>query len=290
MNILASLVESLPSSWIRTAGAWRGRSRSLKKLTDWLPALLRHREGRIRHGVGRGLRFNTGHSAVGFLLGTHDPDVQLALEQLLRPGGTVYDIGANVGFTAVLAARLVGPHGLVVCFEPLATNARQIEHNAALNHFDHVHVCQVALGKEDGEAEFVVSASPTWGRLASAGFTPDRAGTTRVPVRRLDTLAAEARLPAPDLIKMDVEGAEADVLAGARGLLAAARPLLVIETHGTNQAVAEALAAHDYHLHVLGRKVALQDAPREVQALCLPAERTDLAGVAEVLTAAKHGA
>jgi FkbM family methyltransferase len=290
MNLLATLVESVPSSWIRTAGALRGRSRSLKKLTDWLPQLLRHREGRIRHGVGRGLRFNTAHSAVGFLLGTHDPEVQFAFEQLLRPGMTVYDVGANVGFTAVLAAQLVGPDGLVVCFEPLPVNARQIEHNATLNHFAHVRVWQVALGNEDGEAEFVVSSSPTWGRLATAGFTPQKIGTTLVSVRRLDGLATEASLPPPDLIKMDVEGGEVDVLAGAAHLLDSARPVLVIETHGTNQAVADALAGHDYRTHVLGSAVALLDAPREVQALCLPAERTDLARMAEVLTRRRRSA
>jgi FkbM family methyltransferase len=202
----------------------------------------------------------------------------------------VYDVGANVGFTSVLAARLVGAEGVVVCFEPLPANARQIEHNARLNHFAHIRVCFVALGKEDGEAEFVLSASPTWGRLATAGFTPEKVGTIRVPIRRLDTFVAEAALPAPDFIKVDVEGAEADVLAGAAQTLATARPVLMIETHGTNQAVADALATHDYQLHVLGRKVALRDAPREVQVLCLPAERTDLLGVAEALTSECQGA
>jgi hypothetical protein len=161
MKDLAPLLRILPSSWIQTAGRLRGRSRTLKRLTDWLPGLLRHREAVIPHGVGRGLRFNAAHSAVGFLLGTHDPEVQQAFAQRLRPGMTVYDIGANVGFTAVLAARLVTAEGRVVCFEPLPDNARHIELNAALNGFAHIAVRRVALGKEDGEAEFVVSTSPT---------------------------------------------------------------------------------------------------------------------------------
>jgi FkbM family methyltransferase len=199
----------------------------------------------------------------------------------------VFDVGANVGFTAVLAARLVTHVGAVDCFEPLPGNARQIQHNASLNQFGHIRVHQVALGKEDSEAEFALSASPTWGRLATAGYTPEKVGTTRVPVRRLDSLVAESGLPAPDLIKMDVEGAEADVLAGATHLLATARPVLLIETHGTNQAVVDALAGFDYQTFVLGSPVALQDAPREVQALCIPAERTDLTDVSGVLTSAK---
>jgi hypothetical protein len=108
-----------------------------------------------------------------------------------------------------------------------------------------------------------------------------------VRVRRLDGLAAEEGLPAPDLIKVDVEGAEGDVLEGAGQILANARPVLLIETHGTNKAVAHVLAGCDYKLHVLGSKVALLDAPPEVQVLCLPAERTDLAGVAEALISMK---
>src|SRR5271156_963002 len=102
-------------------------------MTDWLPAMLKNQEGRIQKGLGRGLRFNAANSAVGFLLGTHDLEVQYTLSRLLRPGMTVYDIGANVGFTAMLAAKQVGPDGKVVCFEPLAANAEQIAQNAKFN-------------------------------------------------------------------------------------------------------------------------------------------------------------
>ena len=112
-------------------------------MTDWLPAMLRNREGRIQKGLGRGLRFNGANSAVGFLLGTHDLEVQHALARLLQPGMTVYDIGANVGFTAVLAAQRVGPQGRVICFEPLSANARQIRHNAVLNGFACMEVREV---------------------------------------------------------------------------------------------------------------------------------------------------
>src|SRR5262245_29606214 len=107
MGILLRLLDRAPASWIRAAGALRGRSSWFKRMTDWLPGMLRNREGRIQKGLGRGLRFNGANSAVGFLLGTHDLEVQYALSRLLRPGMTVYDVGANVGFTAVLAARRV---------------------------------------------------------------------------------------------------------------------------------------------------------------------------------------
>lgn len=284
MTALQTIFRCVPGSWIRRAGMWRGRWRWLKAATDWAPALLRRQEGVIQRGPARGLRFNAGDSAAGFLLGTHDADVQAALATLLRPGMVVYDVGANVGFTAVLAARLVGATGRVVCFEPLPANARQINHNASLNSFSHVAVRQEALGTMDGEAAFKLSAAPTWGMVARAGAAPDaEAGVTRVSVRRLDSVVAEAALPAPDLVKMDVEGAEADVLAGAGRTLAAARPVLLIELHGTNRPVHEALTRLGYAAHVLGSRAGVVESRWDAQVVAVPAGRADLAAAVEPL-------
>ena len=287
MGALLNLLDRVPPNWIRTAGALRGKSAWLKRMTDWLPAMLRNREGRIQKGLGRGLRFNAANSAVGFLLGTHDMEVQYALSRLLQPGMTVYDAGANVGFTAVLAARRVGPEGRVVCFEPLPANARQIRHNAALNGFTCIDVREAALGREDGEAEFLLSESPTWGRLAQTGAAPRQSGAIRVPVRSLDSLAAGGDLPAPAFIKMDVEGAEADALAGGRGLLAAARPVLVIELHHTYQAVVDALAGLDYTIRPLTTTGTVASLDGEFQVLAYPRERVDVEDVCKDLAAGR---
>jgi FkbM family methyltransferase len=272
MGPLLRLLDRLPSSWIQSAAALRGKSRWIKSMTDWLPALLRNREGRIQKGLGRGLRFNGANSAVGFVLGTHDLDVQFVLARLLRPGMTAFDIGANVGFTAVLAARQVGLAGRVVCFEALAANADQIRHNADLNGYQHVAVHCLALGDADGEAEFCVSASPTWGRLAQAGAAPRQTGVIRVPVRRLDSLAAGGALPDPHFIKMDVEGAEAEVLLSGRALLERARPVLVIELHHTYDAVVHALAGLDYQMRPLTRGGDIASTGGEFQVLAYPRE------------------
>jgi FkbM family methyltransferase len=287
MGAFLNLLDRVPPSWIRTAGALRGKSRWLKSATDWLPAMLRNRQGCIQRGLGRGLRFNGANSAVGFLLGTHDMEVQYALSRLLRPGMTVYDAGANVGFTAVLAAHRVAPEGRVVCFEPLPANAGQIRHNAALNGFACVEVRQVALGRQDGDAEFLLSESPTWGRLAQAGAAPRQSGAIRVAVRSLDSLAAEGDLPAPALIKMDVEGAEADALAGGRNLLAAARPVLVVELHHTFQAVVDSLAGLDYMILPLTATGAAPSLDGEFQVLAYPRERSDAEAVRADLAAGR---
>jgi FkbM family methyltransferase len=268
--MLVELMGRMPPSWVRAAGALRGRSRWVRRMTDWVPGLLRNQDGRIKSGLGRGLRFNPGPSAVGFLFGTHDPEVQHVLGRLLHPGMTVYDVGANVGFTAVLAARQVLPGGRVVCFEPLQANADLIHHNARLNGFSDIDVRVEALGRNDGEAEFTLSHSPTWGRLSEAGATPDASGSIRVPVRSLDSLRANEGIAPPDLIKMDVEGAEAEVLAGAVNLLTDARPVLVVELHHTGRAVAAAFAGLPFTLRVLGSEIDVAALDGEGHALAYP--------------------
>lgn len=275
MSLLLRLLKLVPPSWIRAGIALRGRYPLVKRATNWLPDLLRNREGVIQSGLGRGLRFNGGNSAAGFILGTHDTIVQLALSRLLRPGATVYDVGANVGFTAVLAARCVGETGRVVAFEPLPNNAAQIRVNADLNGFARVQVHQVAVGDADGDAEFRVSAAPTWGRLAGAGATPEQCGTTRVPVCRLDTLVASGACPDPHFIKMDVEGAEAAALTGGRSVLTRAMPVMVIELHHTYQAVVGVLSGLDYVIRPLVPGGHLASTDGEFQVLVYPTGHTE---------------
>jgi FkbM family methyltransferase len=279
MGFFLDFVNRMPASWIRTAGAIRGKSRWIKKVTDWVPNILRNQEGTIQKGLGRGLRFNGGNSAVGFVLGTHDTEIQSAFSRLIQPGMTVYDIGANVGFTAMLAAKKVAPTGRVICFEPLAANAEQILRNAALNHFSFVEVRQMALGQTDGEAEFLLSDSPTWGRLAQAGAAPAQSGKLRVPVRSLDSLRANDQLPAVHFIKMDVEGAEADVLLGGKALLRSDRPVLVIELHHTYEAVMKAFEGLDYTVRPLTATGKVASTDDEFQILAYPNDRKDVDSV-----------
>jgi FkbM family methyltransferase len=276
MGVLLELFERVPRSWIRAAGTARGSSRRLKAMTDWLPALLRGSEGRIQRGLGRGLRFNGANSAMGFVLGTHDPEVQYALSRLLKPGMVAYDIGANVGFTAMLAAKRVAPSGRVVCFEPLAEPAAQIAHNARLNDFPFVEVHQVALASSNGDAEFFVSQESTWGRLSQAGPAPQQNGVIHVPMRTLDAYAASEGLPPPEFIKMDVEGVEAEVIAGGKSLLASARPVMVIELHHTYRAVVDALAGLDYVVRPLTSTGQIASTDGEFQILAYPSDRRDV--------------
>lgn len=286
MSLLIQVVGCLPRSWLKAQAAIRSRGDHawFNWVFDWATSHFKHRDGVITRGVGRGLKFNAGDSNAGYLLGITEPETQAAFAALLRPGMTVYDVGANVGFLSMIAARLVGPQGCVVCFEPVPATACQILYNAALNGFTHLFVREEALGREDGQARFLVSAAPTLSRCAAVGHPGQEVGELTVRVRRLDTVTADTGLPKPDLIKIDVEGAEVDVLAGASHTLATApRPLLLIELHGTNEAVARTLAELHYSVLVLGSRVSVMD-PRAWHVIGVPHERTDLTSVLASLT------
>jgi FkbM family methyltransferase len=230
---------------------------------------------KIRRGLGKGLLLDVGDGPVGYLIGDPEPDVNLALGALLGPGLTFYDIGANVGYYTLIGARLVGPAGRVIAFEPAPQNLARLRHNVALNHLGNVAVRVEALGDADGAASFALAADPTQNKLAAQTKASDRiVGRVGVNVRRLDGLIEAEKLPLPDFIKMDIEGGEVKALIGARETLRQSRPALVIELHDTAREVTSLLGELGYRIYTLMPR-------RELGALhivALPKERADLRG------------
>jgi FkbM family methyltransferase len=155
-----------------------------------------------------------------FFLGV-DEEYEPGLFALLRETkGTVVDVGANIGFIAVRAARTASR---VIAIEPHPTRFRYLERNVALNGLSNVTCMNCAMGAAEGEIA-LYDLDPTLGpRPLDVSATPGRGRCYRVPLRTVDSLVEEA-----DLLKIDVEGYEAEVLRGASNLLASG-PRLVIE-------------------------------------------------------------
>jgi FkbM family methyltransferase len=173
---------------------------------------------RVLSGAARGSRLALDLSTEkAYWLGYYERRVQRILRDNVKPGDVVYDVGAHVGFFSVCAARLGAK---VYAFEPVATSAARLRTNAALNRLD-IEAIEVAAWHETGSVELVP------GQWAQQVQTVAGEG---VPSVALDELAERER--PPNLIKLDVEGAEAHVLRGARRILAEARPLVVCELHG----------------------------------------------------------
>ena len=181
----------------------------------------------IRHGEAAGLRiFGDSRSNIGYALGTTEPVVQEALARYLHEGSVCYDIGANVGFFTILAARLVGETGRVYAFEPLPDNLDALRRNLELNGFANVEVIDAAVSDRDGTAELGIGTSSLDSGLVEYEVARHSQHIT-VRVMRLD----HGELSRPTFVKIDAEGAEFAVLRGMRTLLEAPRPTILCEMH-----------------------------------------------------------
>src|ERR1700733_15559182 len=104
-------------------GAWRGVSRLQhsselgRRVVEMATRPLRHRDTRVMRGRMQGARINLGGSFLRYLTGDAEPEVQEALAELIKPGQTVYDVGANIGFFTILSTGLGGAQGMVYAFE-----------------------------------------------------------------------------------------------------------------------------------------------------------------------------
>ncbi len=143
--------------------------------------------------------------------------------QMVRAGDTVVEVGANIGAHTVPLARLVGPTGRVLAFEPQRVVFQMLCANLALNGLVQVQATHAALGAAPGELH--VPPVDYTGAGNFGGIALAAEGGDPVPVTTLDALG----LPALRLLKVDVEGMEAEVLQGGRDTIARTRPLLYVE-------------------------------------------------------------
>lgn len=190
------------------------------------PAFHLTRDGRERMRAPADLRYTT---ITAFLLRDWvEPELR-QLQRLLSPGDVFIDVGANVGLYALKAARLVGPTGRVLALEPGAEAHGHLTANLALNDFAWAEAMKVAASDRAGEA--VLHHVPLGNDpQAFSLIANDRAeeGET-VETLTLDSLIDRCGLDRVDLIKIDVEGAEPLVIAGARDLLARFKPAVIFE-------------------------------------------------------------
>ena len=178
----------------------------------------------ILQGRLRGKKWVVGAGEHGYWLGSYELEKRKAFERFIKPGSVVYDVGANVGYFSLLASVLVGPEGHVAAFEPLPRNISYLRKHVALNKLTNIVVIEAAVSDHAGEAFFNLGASTAMGHLAESG-------EISVSLVSLDQLLEDRAIQPPDYMKIDVEGAEYDVLCGARRLLKAHHPLLFLDTH-----------------------------------------------------------
>lgn len=177
-----------------------------------------------------------------FAYGSWEPEVVDAISRVVGPGMRVVDIGAHGGFYALLLAKLVGASGSVIAFEPLPANFRMLKENVAMNGLRNVTIERSAVCSHSGQFELEV---PDEDAAALAGPMEDSEDTK---VMTVSCLSLDDYFSFPrsrtDFIKMDVEGAEGDVLKGAKAIITLYRPTMMIELHNVGHAATHPVALY----------------------------------------------
>ncbi len=166
-------------------------------------------------------------------LGLYETDSIRLLGRLLKPGMHFVDCGANLGYFTLTAARLVGPGGRVDAFEPGAANHARLKSHISINGAENVCVYQMATDRESRLLAFYEPVGELNHGQASlyAALVPD-GQPVMVSAARVDTVLDHV----PDVIKVDVEGAELVTLQGAERFLQADRPPALIIEHNHESA------------------------------------------------------
>jgi len=184
---------------------------------------------RTRHGL---MAYNINDLFVGRSLdcyGEYSQGEILLFAQLAAPGACVLDVGANIGALTLSLAHIVRPRGAVVVIEPQRAVYHLLCANLALNEIGNVRAIQAAAGTEAGRTFVPVADHSKPGNFGGIELSSE--GGERVDVLTIDSL----RLPACQFIKIDVEGREQSVIAGAAQTIARFRPVLYVENDRRHQ-------------------------------------------------------
>ena len=158
----------------------------------------------------------------------HEPLATKLLKETLQPGMNAIDVGGNIGYYAMMEARLVGPTGKVVAIEPMPDNSEQLCFNVAKNGYDNIDIHKMAIGDHDGTAVMYITARSNWHSLHPPA---EAKSEMKVRVSSLDSLVLPYNLPSVDLIRMDLEGYEIVVIEGMKKVLEKYGPRLLVELH-----------------------------------------------------------
>lgn len=208
-----------------------------------------------------------------------EPDVLRFVRNTVLRGWCCVDVGAHCGTVSVRMAKLVSPNGLVIAVEPISGNADLLERNLrSRGLLSRCIIVRAAAGAGENRTAMVRGEHSTTWRMTGDGETNPAA--EQVDVHRLDDICRSHRRP--DFVKVDVEGAELDVVGGARKTLAESRPIWLFEMHfAESWRLVPDFLESDYRAFLLDGSEVCSPVPAELRyghvVLC-PREKTGLLG------------
>jgi FkbM family methyltransferase len=226
---VARLVHTVfPFAQLRTA-------KLFQRINGDRPAVVRRRM------FGREMELHAERSTMHVLIymegEAHVTDAAL-LDEYVRPGATVFDVGGNIGYLTLYFAQRVGPTGRVFAFEPEPANYAELARNIELNGLTQCRAVPAAVGAADGE---IYIESGMNGHVNGSG-----AGSRQALVS-LDSFTAKEKIAKVDLVKIDVEGYEMHVLEGMKRMLEGPnKPIIFLEVHPPGMGDADPRAIVDF--------------------------------------------
>ncbi len=156
------------------------------------------------------------------VLGCWEPLITGLFMKVLSKGQVIVDVGANIGWYTLLSAALVGPRGLVISFEPEPSNFALLAQSIARNAFSNVRLLRAAVGDREGQTTLNLSSMSVGHTLRNSLSAAEFIGNLPVKIETLDSALSDLRTDI-HLLKVDVEGAEPEVINGSMKLISSGR-------------------------------------------------------------------
>ena len=220
---------------------------------------------RLRHSAGFSLIAPKGAAgALIYYLGSSEPESAAFIDSFLKPGMVFFDAGAHIGEYSLIAASRVGDRGRIHAFEAQPATATLLRENCVSNQLRNIVINSCAVSDHNGHLDFDICSEPSMSSIATPVGSGKRLARIRVPSITLDDYCREKNVW-PDLLKIDVEGAEWLVLQGAAQMLSRpspAAPAVLFECLDSTykrfgygpEKVIDLLEGHGYQIHRITRR------------------------------------
>lgn len=186
---------------------------------------------RIRRGLATGICWTHEVSDLRYLLGDYEPELANWLKSKMAQDYSFIDVGANAGYFSLLAAKFAtDPSQRIIAIEPVAENLKQIKRHIEWNHYPRIEVLPFVIADRDRMVEFSNSSNLAANTYAESSSLHKNYPKVSLAAKSLDSICEDIKLK-KFVLKIDVEGAELDVLKGARNVLVTHQPEIILATH-----------------------------------------------------------
>ncbi|MCF7894507.1 MAG: FkbM family methyltransferase [Candidatus Omnitrophica bacterium] len=209
----------------------------------------------VLQGPNKGFRWIKGSGVNGYWLGSYESEKQRIIADYVEKGMICYDIGVHVGFYTLMFSRWVGYGGRVYAFEPLLRNIKFLKKHLEMNKIKNAEIVKAAVSQKGGIGFFKKGASTFTGQVNSKG-------SIKVKLLNIDKEIQRGYIQPADIVKIDVEGAELDVLESMKCILKnkSIKLFVALDDENKRESVFNLFSSLDYEVFNLnGEKITLKE-------------------------------